>query len=121
LFVGGHPVTFTGSVTGWIRALDTVLALDVDVIVPGHGPVSTKAEALRLRGYFERVAAEARVRYEAGIAALDACRDMSLDDYADWHLPERVAAVVAALYREFAGEEEGNAVETISLMAEFEC
>ncbi|WP_439126740.1 MBL fold metallo-hydrolase [Ramlibacter humi] len=37
----------------WIRALDQVLALDADVIVPGHGPASheAKADAALTRDY----------------------------------------------------------------------
>lgn len=34
---------------GWVRSLDRLLALDADVVVPGHGPVSQHAQAdLRL-------------------------------------------------------------------------
>lgn len=121
LFVGGHPVTMTGSVFGWIQALDRVLALDVDVIVPGHGPVSTTDEAARLKEYFELLAAEARPRFESGMTALDAARDIPLDDYATWHAPERVAALVAALYRDMSGNSEANALEVLSLMAQLAC
>ncbi len=38
-FVGGADSS------GWVRSLDQLLGYDADVIVPGHGPVSTSARA----------------------------------------------------------------------------
>src|ERR1019366_2959672 len=42
LFVGGHPVLWAGPIENWIKACDYILSLDVDVIVPGHGPIAEK-------------------------------------------------------------------------------
>src|SRR5918995_2337322 len=33
----------TSDIDGWIGALDTIASLDVDTVVPGHGPVTTPA------------------------------------------------------------------------------
>lgn len=33
----------TSDVDGWIRALDRIATLDVDHVIPGHGPVTTRA------------------------------------------------------------------------------
>lgn len=38
-----------GSLPGWSRALDEVLALDFDVVVPGHGPLVGRPELKRLK------------------------------------------------------------------------
>src|SRR5947207_10387530 len=42
LFAGGHPVVWAGPIANWVAALDRVLAMDVDTVVPGHGPVTDK-------------------------------------------------------------------------------
>ena len=42
-----------GSFFAWTRTLDGVLALDFDTVIPGHGPVTTKAELLRFRADLE--------------------------------------------------------------------
>jgi len=55
LFIGGHPVVHTGPVEQWISACDLILGLDVDVIVPGHGPVIGKPEVGRFRDYLRRL------------------------------------------------------------------
>jgi glyoxylase-like metal-dependent hydrolase (beta-lactamase superfamily II) len=39
LFAGGHPIMWEGPVENWLRALDFVLALDVDTVVPGGRPL----------------------------------------------------------------------------------
>jgi cyclase len=42
-----------GSFLDWTRTLDGALSLDVDTIIPGHGPVSTKADLVKFRSDLE--------------------------------------------------------------------
>jgi glyoxylase-like metal-dependent hydrolase (beta-lactamase superfamily II) len=39
-----------GSFNDWTRTLDGALQLDFDTIIPGHGPVSTRADLVQFRG-----------------------------------------------------------------------
>jgi len=118
LFNGGHPIVWAGPVANWVRALDRILDLDVDTVVPGHGPLAGKAQVRELKGYFEYLDREARARHEAGMTPLEAARDISLADYSTWGEAERVVANVAALYREYAGSEERPApLEVMAQMA----
>jgi glyoxylase-like metal-dependent hydrolase (beta-lactamase superfamily II) len=103
LFVDGHPVIWAGPIGNWIRACDRILAMDVETIVPGHGPLTDKHGVRRLRDYLEYIASEARRRYDAGLGALEAARDIALDDYASWGDAERIVVNVSTLYREFSG------------------
>lgn len=100
LFVDGHPIIWEGPVGNWVRACDAILAMDVDTVVPGHGPVSDKGAVRALRAYLEHIAAEARRCFEAGLSRSEAARAIALDDYASWGDAERIAVNVAALYRE---------------------
>jgi hypothetical protein len=93
--------------------------MDVDLIVPGHGPLAGKDAVRELRSYFEYVQAEARTRFEAGMTALEAARDISLDRYADWGESERLVVNVQAVYNELGpGREQPNPVELFGQMAE---
>ena len=48
---------------------------------------------------------EARARFDAGLTALDAARDIALADYDSWGDAERIAVNVATRYREFEGDD----------------
>ena len=63
LFIGGTPIVWTGPVERWIAACDLMLDLDVDAIVPGHGPVGGKPDVATMREYLLFVEAEARKRF----------------------------------------------------------
>ncbi|HEY7442120.1 MAG TPA: MBL fold metallo-hydrolase [Vicinamibacterales bacterium] len=42
-----------GSFLEWTKVLDRTLALDFDTVIPGHGPVSTKADVVKFRADLE--------------------------------------------------------------------
>lgn len=106
LFIGGHPIVWAGPVGNWLRACERILALDVEVIVPGHGPLTDKHGVAEIKGYLEYVYDEARKRYDAGMSAAEAARDIPMDRYATWTDGERIAVNIATCYREFSGEQE---------------
>lgn len=102
LFVGGHPVIWEGPIGNWIKACDYILGLDVDVIVPGHGPIAEKPAVRELKAYFEYIAAEVRRHFDNDVSYEIAAQKISLDRFASWLDPERMVINVAALYREFS-------------------
>ena len=104
LFIGGHPLVWAGPVANWIKACDLMLGFDVDTVVPGHGPVTDKAGIRAMKDYFEYLLAAARPRFEAGMPAEQAARDIPLDRFADWIDRERIVVNVSACYRDFRGE-----------------
>jgi glyoxylase-like metal-dependent hydrolase (beta-lactamase superfamily II) len=106
LFVEGHPIIWSGPVGNWIEACRRIEATDVETVVPGHGPITDKRGVAAMREYLEYVAAEARARYDAGMDALEAARDIALDDYSSWLDAERIVVNVTTLYREFSGDPE---------------
>jgi cyclase len=44
-----------GSAIEWTKTLDGVLKLDFDTVIPGHGPISKKADLEKYRAGFERM------------------------------------------------------------------
>jgi glyoxylase-like metal-dependent hydrolase (beta-lactamase superfamily II) len=51
LFTDFHPFLADGDFAGWEKSLDALLALDVERIVPGHGPLSGKPDLLAMKEY----------------------------------------------------------------------
>ena len=106
LFSGAHPVLWEGSVEGWIAACDHILSLDVDVVVPGHGPVTDKTKVAEFRDYLLWFRVETGRRFEAGLSIEDTALEISeLPDLPEWHLPERIIGAVNFLYRTYGSPE----------------
>jgi glyoxylase-like metal-dependent hydrolase (beta-lactamase superfamily II) len=116
LFHGGHPIVWAGPVRNWIRALDLILDMEVDVVVPGHGPLADKAAVRAEKHYLEYVAAEARKGFDAGKTALQTALDIAPGDFAGWTEPERLAVNVDTLYREFRGDPAAPSPRQLSAM-----
>jgi glyoxylase-like metal-dependent hydrolase (beta-lactamase superfamily II) len=104
LFVEGTPIVWAGPVENWIRACSRILALGVELVVPGHGPISDHRGVEAVQAYLEYVRARARERFDAGMGVLEAARDIPLGDFADWSDSERIVVNVDTLYREFSGD-----------------
>jgi cyclase len=98
------PLAFEGHIGRWIEVCRRVEAMDVDVVVPGHGPVGTRDDVARMRGYLDLIHREARAAFDEGASPEEAARRIRLGDYAGWAEPERLAINVARLYQEFRGE-----------------
>lgn len=118
LFHDVTPVMWAGPVGNWIAACDRLLAMDVDVIVPGHGRLADKDGVRRMQGYLRYIAVEARKRFDAGLSAEEAARDIALGDYDSWGDAERIAVNVDTLYREFGGGQPTNPIALFGLMGQ---
>jgi len=71
LVVGTYPsidLEAGGSVAAWIATLDRVLALDFDRVIPGHGPVTDRAGALRFQAFLREVWELARQAAAEGLS-----------------------------------------------------
>ena len=100
VFVEGHPIVWAGPVSNWIRACDLMLGLDIETVVPGHGPITDKSGIARLKHYFEYVFEESRKRHAMGMGYEEAASELSLDAFKGWVDPERIVVNVFACYRE---------------------
>ena len=115
VFVEGHPILWVGPVANWIAACDHILKLPVEIIVPGHGPITDKRGVQAVRDYLVYVRDEARARFDAGLSVFDAAMDISLADFESWGEAERIVVNVETLYREFGST--GQSGDPIELMA----
>jgi glyoxylase-like metal-dependent hydrolase (beta-lactamase superfamily II) len=119
LFAGAHPIAWAGPVSSWIAACERILALDPQVIVPGHGPPSEIDAVRELQAYFEYLYEQARAAHADGKTPLQAARTIALDRWAEWGEPERLVVNVANIYSELNGDPEPpTALAGFQLMAE---
>ena len=99
------PGPFDCHVSGWIRVCDRAAELDVETIVPGHGPIGTKKEMREMRDYLALVRREARRSFAAGEPEEEAARKLNVGGYfSQWANPERLPLLVQRLYMELRGE-----------------
>ena len=106
VFLGNTPAIWAGPVSNWLAALDYLEALDVDIIVPGHGPITNKAGLAPVRKYLTLVERESRLRFDQGMSVADAARDIDLEEFRQWNAPERILINVNTCYRHFRGDEQ---------------
>jgi glyoxylase-like metal-dependent hydrolase (beta-lactamase superfamily II) len=69
-----------GSFIEWSRTLDDILSLDFDTIIPGHGPVSTRADLVTFKADLEAMRTRIAGMIEQG-ASKDAVVKVFEDDY----------------------------------------
>lgn len=107
LFIGVAPVCWHGPVTGWIRALDALLALDAHTYVPGHGPPCGPDRVRELREYFTWLVEAGGRAFAAGAdvrtAAARLLADRGFARFARWHDPERLAITLEVVRRDYLG------------------
>jgi cyclase len=119
LFVGGHPAVWAGPVANWTRACDVILDLDVDVIVPGHGPLTDKAGLREFRDYLDYVEKEATRMYGQGLDLMQAARAIDLSAYEHWTDAERIVVAIDSTYRVLDGNtERRNRIALFTQMGE---
>jgi glyoxylase-like metal-dependent hydrolase (beta-lactamase superfamily II) len=104
LYIGGTPIVWAGPLSNWVAACDLMLAMDVETVVPGHGPITDKSGIVAVRDYLALVDTEASGRFGAGIDAFEAARDIARmigadERFSDWGEFGRIAVNVETVYR----------------------
>jgi cyclase len=126
LFIGGTPIVWAGPLSNWVAACELMLGLELDTVVPGHGPLTDTAGIVAVRDYLSLVDREATARHEAGMDAFDAARDigrsLGLDErFGEWGEFGRIAVNVETVYRSLDPDHQTpDVVEQFRRMAELE-
>lgn len=104
LFHGRFPWLGDCDLDGLIAALGRVLALDVAVVVPGHGPPATLADVARFRDMLVELRAAVARAIKAGSSEEAAVAEVALPQYANvQRYKEWMPLDVRAAYRYFRG------------------
>lgn len=51
LFTNYHPYMGDGDLAGWVKTLDYLMTMEVNTIIPGHGPLSGKKDLIDMKNY----------------------------------------------------------------------
>jgi glyoxylase-like metal-dependent hydrolase (beta-lactamase superfamily II) len=88
LFTDFHPFLADGDFKGWISTIDSLLAMDVERIIPGHGPLSKKKDLREMREYlllFDSKARElASASQDADVIAAQLLKILPKRTMAEW-------------------------------------
>jgi glyoxylase-like metal-dependent hydrolase (beta-lactamase superfamily II) len=115
LFRQCTPIGWEGTFDRWIQALDDIVALEPEIIVPGHGPLCGVEGPKEMKEYLRYVRSEARQFFDAGLGTMEAARKIDLGPYAGWTEPQRVLFNLERAYREFRGEPFDAPVDPVAL------
>jgi glyoxylase-like metal-dependent hydrolase (beta-lactamase superfamily II) len=97
------PYANNSYITRWIDVCNAILGWDVDVLVPGHGPIGGKKELAEMREYFQVLGVEARKRYDAKMTPGVAAAEIRLGRFDNWIGPERLIMDTVRWYAEWNG------------------
>ena len=97
------PYANNSYITKWIDVCNAILGWDVEVLVPGHGPIGGKKELAEMAEYFKVLGVEARKRYDAKMTAGVASADIRLGRFDNWIGPERLIMDTVRWYAEWNG------------------
>jgi cyclase len=96
------------SILNSIRTMDRLADLDVEVIVPGHGPVGGREEVREVRDYLAFVAEHGENAFWAGLSPAEAAASINPGEYTVWgQWEERLLMNLEALYRELGATARG--------------
>jgi cyclase len=116
LFRQCTPIGWEGTFGRWIQALDDIVALEPEVIVPGHGPVCGVEGPKEMREYLRYVRSEAKRFFDAGMDTMEAAKKIDLGPYESWTEPQRILFNLERAYREFRGEPFDAPFDPIALL-----
>jgi glyoxylase-like metal-dependent hydrolase (beta-lactamase superfamily II) len=81
---GVTPLAIHGSLPGWSEALARLIALEPEVVVPGHGPVGSVRTLIDLREYLCRLTAAAETAVRTGGGPEEALAGFDPGPVAGW-------------------------------------
>jgi cyclase len=100
LFIQSHPIMWAGPVANWIAACERILELEVDIVVPGHGPITDKQGVRQVRDYWLDLRQRAQIGRARGVSADALAAELAC--MYDWSEAERLVVNLDALYRELS-------------------
>lgn len=93
----------------WIDAVKRVEAIDFDILIPGHGPVGTKADATEHREYLEALYEAVLKAAREGQSLEDAKQSIRLDAYSHFGQYEAWLPMnIEGVYRRVSLHRRGN-------------
>lgn len=93
----------------WIDAIKRVERIDFDTLVPGHGPMGTKADASAHRAYLEQLYTKVVEAARAGQSVEDMKRNITMEKFKSWGQYEAWRPLnIEGMYRRVSLQRRGN-------------
>lgn len=108
-FIDVTPNVWAGPVQNWIDACDQIVDMDVEAIVPGHGPITAKKGMERVKEYWIYITEELEKRFKDGMHPEEAATDLALSPgfaqtpYYHWDRPESLMFNSHMMFRYYKG------------------
>ncbi|HUQ95673.1 MAG TPA: MBL fold metallo-hydrolase [Bryobacteraceae bacterium] len=102
LFVAGTPfIDYAGggSAVEWTKTIDKALTLDFDRVIPGHGPIMTKAELGKWNDTFKALRSKASELKRKGVTKEEMANQLKLEEFG-WKASANWGRSVPSLYDE---------------------
>ncbi len=103
-FFGVTPLAVNGLISGWLEALEDLIALRPATIVPGHGRIGTLTDLVTLRDYFAALYQLGSSAVKDQISLSDALATFDPGPLADWIEPVRHEINLERVMQEARGE-----------------
>jgi cyclase len=117
VFNNGTPLVLSGSIAGWIDAIDGLRELGAKTLIPGHGPVCGPELFDDMTAYLRFVQAAARKGFEADATELEVAIDLDLGRFSEWLDRERIVGNLFRAYSELRGEAQSAPVDEAAARA----
>jgi cyclase len=101
---GRVPAAMDAYVSSWIRVLEQVQSLAVDVVVPGHGLLGDKSTISEQHAFLTELKRQVQERFAAGKSAEETAAELSFPQFASWPNIGNLTVPVQRLYLELRGQ-----------------
>jgi cyclase len=91
-------MAFTPSVENWIKLLDRVAALDVDIVLPAHGDVATRADVKEFSAMLADEYSTVKGAVASGMSLEQAQQTLTFPQYKDWRNYGRLKNEIKSMY-----------------------
>ena len=96
LFLNGScPAMDRGDMENWVAALDSMLKLQLDAVVPGHFDLAGKEQLRRFRNYLADLRDQVAPRFRSGASLEEITKALDLSQYKDFRQYPRYEATFA--------------------------
>jgi len=105
LFVRGTPfIDYSGggSSDAWMKTIDAAMGLEFDTVIPGHGPVSKRADLAKWKADFETFRGRVRELTRQGKSRDEIANLVKVDDLPGWNLKGLILKSLPGLYDELS-------------------
>lgn len=106
-FIGSTPVMWSGPLENLVTALERLLSLNASIMVPGHGPLASRADIQKIIDYWHFVHEHIHQFFQQDMLPHEAAnsvlksRAFTESPYRNWSCAERLVTNAYTLYRQW--------------------